>query len=940
MRMKQLLSFILLAVFASSLLHAAALPEKHPLDNSQSRTLVLDNGLEVLLVSDPDLNKSAASIAIDAGSYMDPENAQGLAHFLEHMLFLGTEKYPDEAEYTEYLTQNGGYSNAYTAGDHTNYHFEVFPDAFEGALDRFAQFFIAPLFTEEFTERELNAVDSEFEKNLESDSWRGYRMFAIHTLEGHPEHSFNIGNKDSLKNATREQLIDFYHTYYSANQMALSLVSTHSLDQMEAWVRDKFSAVKNNGREALRYPPDYLADEKAVRIIRMKAIEDRRVMNIYFNTPGIRGDWDAKSEAMIGSIIGYEGKGSLLSSLKAENLATSLSSAVWDETVDYSTTVFSIGLTPKGQADPERVLELVASYLELMRQSPYPEYLYEEQATMAALRQLYTDKGEGADRATSLANRALRLPLEFAENAPTLFLRQDPDFYFDFLNHLRPENMLVSISAQDMETDREEEIFGIQYSYMELTDDLYDRLARPERVEGQSLPHPNPFVPETVELIPERPVLLIDEPGLTLYYGQDQEFQRPKTAMRFKVRLPDTAYAVEDAVLVDFYEAVVREKVNEIGYDALMAELGYVINASLDGVSVSLFGYTESAQKLLPYLVDALQNFEIGADRFDAIKERMVRGWQNARFDNAYAYVRYFTSQATYKDYFLPGQKAEAAESIQLEDVYAFGARLFESGKIEALVYGSISPVKAVGMARQLQDSLGIAPAEAVYDNEVLALQPGEKLVYKDVLPTNNSVFRKDYIAGMATPENRVAAAVLNNLIQAPYYSEMRTRQQLGYVVWSFTFNLEDTIRLGFVIQSGDYDPLELVGRSDALVSSFPELLRGMPEEAFLKAKQAVRSEIEKKDKTILEKANRFYAIAYDHGANWSRRAESIAALDQLTMEDVVNLLESTIDPEQAQSQLVLLFARQEAELAEATEAVTNLDEWKAGQPFREVTEL
>ena len=55
---------------------------------------------------------------------------------LEHMLFLGTEKYPVENDYSKYLADNGGSSNAYTARDHTNYYFDVSPDALEGALDR------------------------------------------------------------------------------------------------------------------------------------------------------------------------------------------------------------------------------------------------------------------------------------------------------------------------------------------------------------------------------------------------------------------------------------------------------------------------------------------------------------------------------------------------------------------------------------------------------------------------------------------------------------------------------------------------------------------------------------------------------------------------------------------------------------------------------------
>ena len=82
---------------------------KHPLDNSQSKTIVLDNELKVYLLSDPDFNVSAASLAVDVGSLENPDNRLGLAHFLEHMLFLGTEKFPDVDEYSSYLKNNGGF---------------------------------------------------------------------------------------------------------------------------------------------------------------------------------------------------------------------------------------------------------------------------------------------------------------------------------------------------------------------------------------------------------------------------------------------------------------------------------------------------------------------------------------------------------------------------------------------------------------------------------------------------------------------------------------------------------------------------------------------------------------------------------------------------------------------------------------------------------------
>jgi len=190
-------------------------PLKHPLDKSQVRTIVLENELKVYLLSDPKFNVSAASVSVQVGSLDNPEDRQGLAHFLEHMLFLGTEKYPDVDEYSSYLRNNGGYSNAYTASDLTNYQFQVLPDAFEGAIDRFSQFFISPLFTEEYTAREVNAVNSEHQKNIMNDNWRRFRLSGIFAKEGHPEQKFGTGNLETLGDIDRTELIEFYDKYYS-----------------------------------------------------------------------------------------------------------------------------------------------------------------------------------------------------------------------------------------------------------------------------------------------------------------------------------------------------------------------------------------------------------------------------------------------------------------------------------------------------------------------------------------------------------------------------------------------------------------------------------------------------------------------------------------------------------------------------------------------------
>ncbi|SVC52042.1 uncharacterized protein METZ01_LOCUS304896, partial [marine metagenome] len=142
-------------------------------DKRETKTFSLKNGLDILLISDPDVHRSAAALSVGVGHLHDPPEKQGLAHYLEHMLFLGTKKYPEVGSFKKFLDEHSGGSNAYTGGDITNYFFQVSHDGFGIALDRFSDFFKAPLFEKKYSEREVKAVNNEHQKNKLNDGWRG-----------------------------------------------------------------------------------------------------------------------------------------------------------------------------------------------------------------------------------------------------------------------------------------------------------------------------------------------------------------------------------------------------------------------------------------------------------------------------------------------------------------------------------------------------------------------------------------------------------------------------------------------------------------------------------------------------------------------------------------------------------------------------------------------
>jgi insulysin len=69
-----------------------------------------------------------------------------VAHFTEHMLFMGSKEFPAEGEFDRYISANAGKNNAWTSSDHTLYYFNILPQGLLGALDRLSQFFVAPVF--------------------------------------------------------------------------------------------------------------------------------------------------------------------------------------------------------------------------------------------------------------------------------------------------------------------------------------------------------------------------------------------------------------------------------------------------------------------------------------------------------------------------------------------------------------------------------------------------------------------------------------------------------------------------------------------------------------------------------------------------------------------------------------------------------------------------
>ena len=593
-------------------------------------------------------------------------------------------------------------------------------------------------------------------------------------------------------------------------------------------------------------------------------------------------------------------------------------------------------LTPTGLEHYREVIEYILGYVELMKNSDYPETLFEEQMTMARLEELYANKGEGTGRAVDLANSVLVHPLDIAEKVDFLWTEPDPENYFELLREIKPETMMAMLTAKDLEVDQVESIYGTNYSYTEESGAYFEKLKQPQVVEGMTLPAPNPFVPTEVKLLSERPVKLLDEPGLTLYYSQDLEFLRPKVAVQFKIRHPESFVTLENTVLKDFYADAIRESLNEIAYPAQMAGLGYSITAGTEGLYLTLSGYDESAKILLDQVIEAMLAVNISEERFEAIKDLTIRSLENFPKGDAWRQARTAKQELSNKVYYTPEQRLSIARTVELKDVKDYVKKLFKKGYIEALIHGNVTSSEAIAAAQGIRQSLGLKPIKKddVFENTSLVLDSGVLAERVLKLEVNNSAYWSEYLIGADEADVRAAAMILNNFIAEPYYSEMRTTQQLGYIVSAFTGREDQQYLLYFVIQSGEYSANELRSRSEKYIKELPGAFEELDEEQFERLRSAAIAEVEQKPKSIAEKAGQFFDLVYDLDLDFDRKENSLKALKSITKEQVASVFEATLSDKDACRRMVLAFGRDHEQEEGASEGIVDVPAWKSKQKF------
>jgi insulysin len=921
---------------------------KSPNDKREFRSIILANKLEALLISDPTYNKSAAAIDVAVGDHEDPDKTLGMAHFLEHVLFLGTKTYPEPDEFAAYLEANQGDWNAYTASESTNFHFDINHGGFDGALQRFSLFFSEPTFNPKFFPKERQAVTSEFKKNMDSDDSRGFAVFQKIIKKDHPASRFSIGNEETLGKASVDDMRRFFEKYYSANRMKLVLMSNLSLDSLEQMAKKYFEAIKNTDRQPNSYSTDYINISMLPAEIHVRSLKDVKELQIAFPIPTVDPKWKTKPHAILGHLLGHEGKGSLLSRLKRDGLAsgiyTSIPSSSYGATFETA-----IRLTDKGLKNTDQVTKLFFAYMKMVKKLGYQRYLYDEEKSMRDINFVYKDKSEGVEVASGFANLMQKFPALEVERRPYLLYEFGEKEFAELVGQITPERMWMTISSNSIKTEKEEHFFKTKYSIEKISKTRLTEFANVELQPDLSYPERNIFIPKSLELLhpkEQKPEKIVDNDFGVFWFQPDNEFNLPKASVNLLIKTNHVNSNPTEKMMANLYASSLIRSLEEWKYAISLAGLSFEVERVDRGINLNFSGYSENIPMLMKTVIGKLKDVNIDETAFADVKNELKRTIANAFLSDAYQQANYHLFYLSDKlmihpKYYYSTQanekKIDLISPVALKSVQTYAQSLFDAIAIEGAAYGNLTKESLAEVINSVPTVLNAKPLpkEARKEVESLRLKPGQQVASKLVSDVTNTSWVSSLQFGDRSSKLQAILAVGDSFLKSSFFRELRTKQQLGYVVASWASETKRALGMTFLIQSDQYSPKELAIRSKAWMKESLIALKAMPAQEFNDSKFAVATEFRQKIKTIPERLARIIYEAIYLDGKFGYNEEVAKAAESLTQEEIVKTFEDGFSKEKAASISVYLSTKKTPKFEPDEAIIKNELDFKASSVYR-----
>ncbi|XP_032356366.1 nardilysin isoform X1 [Etheostoma spectabile] len=861
--------------------------------------------------------QSAAALCVGVGSFSDPSDLPGLAHFLEHMVFMGSEKYPSENGFDAFLKKHGGSDNASTDCERTIFQFDVQRKSFREALDRWAQFFICPLMIRDAIDREVEAVDSEYQLAKPSDSHRKEMLFGSLAKPGHPMGKFCWGNAQTLKHEPKKKKINvykrlraFWKKHYSAHYMTLAVQSKEKLDTLEKWVREIFSKVPNNALSKPDFsdmldPFDTPAFNKLYRVVPVRKVH---ALNITWALPPQEKYYRVKPLHYISWLIGHEGTGSILSVLRKKCWALALfggnSETGFDQNTTYSIFSISITLTDEGFHNFYEVTHLVFQYLKMLQTLGPQQRIYEEIQKIEANEFHYQEQSDPIEYAEDICENMQLFPKEDFLTGDQLMFEFDPEVINRALSLLTPEkaNLMLLSPEHEGHCPLREKWFGTQYSVEDTQQEWMERWTGNLELNSElTLPAENKFIATDFTLKPsdcpdtEFPVRIAESDRGCLWYKKDNKFKIPKAYIRFHLISPVIQQSAKNVVLFDLLVNILCHNLAEPAYEAEVAQLEYKLVAGEHGLVIKVKGFNHKLPLLFHLIIDYLADFSAPPDVFSMFAEQLKKTYFNILIkpEKLGKDVRLLILE--HSRWSMVEKYQALTAGLTSNELMDFSRNLKAELYAEGLVQGNFNSTESMQFLQYVTEKLQFSklPAEVPVIFRVVELPQKHHICKVKSLNKGdaNSEVTVYYQSGLKLLREHTLMELLVMHMEEPCFDFLRTKETLGYHVYPTCRNTSGVLGFSVTVetQATKFNTELVELKIEEFLASFGETLNSLTKEAFNTQVTALVKLKECEDTHLGEEVDRNWAEVLTQQFVFDRLNREIEALKQMTRAELVS---------------------------------------------------
>ncbi|MCU6682634.1 pitrilysin [Leclercia sp. H6W5] len=874
-------------------------------DTRDYQAIRLDNGMVVLLVSDPQAVKSLSALVVPVGSLEDPESHPGLAHYLEHMTLMGSKKYPQPDSLAEFLKMHGGSHNASTAPYRTAFYLEVENDALEGAVDRLADAIAAPLLDKKYADRERNAVNAELTMARTRDGMRMAQVSAETINPAHPGSRFSGGNLETLSDKPDSPVLDALHAfrdkYYSANLMKAVVYSNKPLPELAKLAAETYGRVPNKDITRPEITVPVVTDAQKGLIIHYVPAMPRKVLRVEFRIDNNTAQFRSKTDELVNYLIGNRSPDTLSDWLQNQGLVEGIR-ADSDPIVNGNSGVLAISatLTDKGLAHRDEVVAAIFSYLALLRDKGVDKRYFDELAHVLDLDFRYPSITRDMDYVEWLADTMIRVPVEHTLDAVNIADKYDADAVKARLAMMTPQNARVWYISPDEPHNKTAYFVNAEYQVDKISEQTFADWQKKSAAIALKLPEVNPYIPDDFTLIKPakayaKPQLIVDEADLRVVYTPSRYFaSEPKANVSMVLRNPAAMDNAKNQVMFALNDYLAGIALDQLSNQAAVGGIGFSTNAN-NGLMLNANGYTQRLPQLFKALLEGYFSYTATEEQLAQAKSWYAQMMDSAEKGKAFDQAIMPVQMLSQVPYFQREERRALLPSITLDEVMAYRAALKTNARPEFLVVGNMSEDQAKTLAQDVRTQLGAKGTEWCRNQDVLVDKQQNVIFEKPGSSTDSALAAVFVPTGYDEYASSAYSAVLGQIVQPWFYSQLRTEEQLGYAVFAFSMNVGRQWGMGFLLQSSDKQPDYLWQRFQAFFPEAEAKLRAMKPEEFAQIQQAVIAQITQPPQTLAEEASKI-SKDFDRGnMRFDSHDKVVAEIKQLTPQNVADFFHQAV---------------------------------------------